>query len=97
MDDKYLPRSWYQIPKGPTQLKNALKSKPVAVAIEAGGFNVRHYSSGIIKSGCGTNLNHGVVAIGYGTDAETNQDYIIVKNSWGKTWGEKGFARIAPD
>lgn len=64
------------------------------MTIEADTVAFQHYTSGILDSDeCGTNLDHAVAAVGYGT--ENGQDYYIVRNSWGPDWGEQGYIRIA--
>lgn len=75
------------------QLKAAVAQQPVSVAIEADGFWFQFYFGGIFSSSCGTNLDHGVLVVGYGT--ESGKNYWTVKNSWGGSWGEKGYIRIA--
>ena len=75
-------------------LKTAIAVGPVSVAIEADTFVFQFYTSGILNSAqCGTNLDHGVVAIGYGVDT-TKGEYYIVRNSWGASWGNKGYILI---
>jgi len=70
-------------------LKAALNKQPVSVAVEADKAVFQHYTSGIITgTSCGTSLDHGVLAVGYA------DDYYIVKNSWGATWGDKGYLKI---
>ena len=77
------------------ELKVAIAAGPVSVAIEADTFVFQFYSGGILNSkNCGTNLDHGVAAVGYGVDT-TKGEYYIVRNSWGASWGLKGYVNIA--
>jgi C1A family cysteine protease len=81
-------------PKSSDAFKAALALSPVSVAIEADQPVFHQYTGGIItSSSCGTSLDHGVLTVGWGTDA-TAGDYYIVKNSWTTGWGEKGYVRI---
>lgn len=76
-------------------LKTAIASGPVSVAIEADTFVFQFYTGGILNSAqCGTDLDHAVVAVGYGVDSVKGEFY-IVRNSWGASWGDKGYVRIA--
>eukprot|EP00386_Alphamonas_edax_P006403 GDKI01020727.1.p1 GENE.GDKI01020727.1~~GDKI01020727.1.p1 ORF type:complete len:388 (-),score=165.22 GDKI01020727.1:764-1927(-) len=70
------------------------KYGPVAIAIEADQMEFQFYSGGVFDAECGDNLDHGVLAVGYGTDAESGLDYYLVKNSWGNRWGDKGFIKL---
>ena len=69
---------------------------PLAVALNANPLQT--YSSGILdktSSQCPTSgMNHAVTMVGYGHDDSQDKDYWIVKNSWGKNWGEDGYFRI---
>jgi C1A family cysteine protease len=67
--------------------------QPVSIAIEADQKSFQLYKSGVFTDTCGTNLDHGVLAVGYGT--ENNIDYYLVKNSWGTTWGDNGYIKLA--
>jgi len=81
-------------PNSALALKTAIAAGPVSVAIEADTFTFQFYGGGILNSSrCGTNLDHGVVAVGYGV--ENGKEFYIVRNSWGASWGENGYIRIA--
>lgn len=76
-------------------LKRAVFSTPVSVSIEADTRTFQFYKSGVLdSSSCGTTLDHGVLAVGYGIDSVTGQEYWVVKNSWGEDWGQDGYVYI---
>jgi len=84
---------FYSVAADAYALKSSIAEGPVAVAVAAGSYDFQGYSSGIVTgSSCGTTLNHGVVAVGFGVDVGI--DYFVVRNSWGATWGENGYIRL---
>jgi len=64
---------------------------PIAISVAASAF--QFYSSGVYNGNCGTTVNHAVVIVGYGVDPKAGP-YWIIKNSWGKRWGEAGYIRV---
>jgi len=65
---------------------------PISVAIEADQNSFQGYSGGVLTGNCGTQLDHGVLAVGFGVESGTN--YWKVKNSWGSSWGMNGYVLI---
>jgi len=74
-------------------MMTALSQQPVSIAIEADQSSFQLYKSGVFTGACGTNLDHGVLLVGYGT--MNGLDYYILKNSWDVTWGSQGYMYIA--
>jgi len=74
------------------QLRWRVYKQPVSVVVEANRA-FKRYSEGVFTGPCGTRLNHAVLVVGYGTTAN-GVNYWIVKNSWGKGWGENGYIRM---
>jgi KDEL-tailed cysteine endopeptidase len=76
------------------QLAAAVAQGVISVAIEADTEVFQFYNSGVIDSAdCGTQLDHGVVVVGFGT-TDTGIDYWLVRNSWGSIWGDNGYVKI---
>jgi len=70
----------------------ALSRQPVSVGVDADVW--QFYKGGVFVNVCATELNHAVLAVGYGVDKETGQSFYKIKNSWGANWGEGGYIRV---
>jgi C1A family cysteine protease len=79
-------------PSDDNAMMNAIYKQPVSVAIEADQREFQLYKSGVFTGSCGTNLDHGVLVVGYGIDG--NNEFYLVKNSWGEFWGKNGYIML---
>lgn len=73
--------------KGCPGIQTAVSSRPIGVSVDANNWS--RYAGGIFNN-CKSSLDHDVLLVGY-TDS-----YWKIKNSWGTSWGENGFIRLAP-
>jgi len=92
------PQNVLHFPAGSyDDLIHALNTGPVAVGVNAGAWH-SYVRGGIIDhkicSSKMSDVNHGVVAVGWGYDKDLDAHYWLLKNSWGARWGDDGYIRI---
>merc|ERR1712232_428094 len=79
------------VAKTSSGLKSALSSQPVSVTVNAGQLQL--YANGVVTGSCSGQINHAVIAVGYGTDGLS---YFKIRNSWGTEWGITGHSMPFP-
>jgi len=82
-------------PNSYTALQTAIAKQPISISIDAESQYFGSYTTGVLTSAiqCGTTIDHAVLAVGYGVENDVN--YFLVKNSWGTSWGDNGYLKIA--
>jgi len=88
--------NWTMLSSDETQMATWLvKNGPIAVAVDATEW--QFYWEGVLYIPCGTELDHGFLIVGYGTETDIffeQMPFWTIKNSWGAGWGEDGYIRI---
>jgi C1A family cysteine protease len=77
-------------------LRKAVAGQPVSIAVDGGDPLFQFYKGGVLSGACGTELDHGIDAVGYGVGGDGTK-FWVMKNSWGTEWGENGFIRMERD
>ncbi|KAG7396557.1 hypothetical protein PHYBOEH_002122 [Phytophthora boehmeriae] len=82
------------VPQSESGLIQAISGRPVAVGVAAGNRTWKQYKGGVVSTCASTDLDHAVLAVGYGGDDGSSPAFFKIKNSWGTEWGEEGYMRL---
>ena len=84
----------YYTYSGDEELLKKMVAENGAVVSGVSAYGPFQQYGGGIFSGCtaGAKVDHAIAVVGYGT--ENGEDYWLIKNSWGPSWGENGFIRL---
>jgi len=90
--------SWVQVPvNDENAMMSAVQVQTLSILLAGDHKPFQYYAGGVLDTDagdCGTDLDHAVLLVGYGTDVQSGKQYWSVKNSWGASWGESGYIRI---
>jgi C1A family cysteine protease len=90
--------TWTQVPTfNEDAMMSAIGGQTLSILLAGDHKPFQYYSGGVLDTDagdCGTDLDHAVLLVGYGTDGSLGKQYWTVKNSWGSSWGENGYIRI---
>jgi KDEL-tailed cysteine endopeptidase len=81
-------RGYHSVSRSHSGLESALNTMPVSVTVNA-DQSWQLYRSGILSKGCSGQIDHAVIAVGYDSKS------IKIRNSWGSSWGERGYVRVS--
>ncbi|GMF23398.1 unnamed protein product [Phytophthora lilii] len=87
-------RKVVSISESESGLLQAISGRPVAVGVAAGNPTWKQYKGGVVSSCTSTELDHAVLAVGYGGGSDGSSPFFKIKNSWGTQWGEAGYIRL---
>merc|ERR1711907_405515 len=73
-------------------MKEIYNRGPIACGIDA--MPLLNFETGIATDS-GSGVDHVISVVGWGTDSDSNQQYWIVRNSWGEYWGDMGYVKVA--